>query len=208
MWKSVEFARPIMDGIEQGLKQRNATYRLNAISCTTMTVAAGSNNYNKDGLFKNQNPKLLIIGQVSSQAFVGDWESNPFNFQHFNIEQCQLWRDGREVPIKSRPMNFATGEITHAYMQFLISLGQANFYKKDTGITMKDYAGGNALFAFNLAPDQGLTGHAQPMRDSNITLTMQWRQPLRDSINIIVYAIFDSKVQLTNERHSIVDLVG
>jgi len=41
-------------------------------------------------LFSGQLPTGLVIRLVTNQAFNGHVESNPFNFQHFNLNELAL----------------------------------------------------------------------------------------------------------------------
>jgi len=47
-------------------------------------------------LFSGQLPTRLMIGLVTNQAFNGHAESNPFNFQHFNLNEIALYLDGQQ----------------------------------------------------------------------------------------------------------------
>ncbi|KAG1697200.1 hypothetical protein GQR58_006037 [Nymphon striatum] len=58
-------------------------------------------------------------------------------------------------------------------------------------ITMKDYKNGSTIFGFNLSPDEVITGHAQTRRYGQLKLQLQFLKPLVNTINVIVFAIFD-----------------
>ena len=47
------------------------------------------------------------------------------------------------------------------------------YYNRDEScdITIGDYLGGTTLYAFNLAGDLALTGHAQPIREGSLRLS-------------------------------------
>jgi len=47
-------------------------------------------------LFSGQLPTRLVIGLVTNQAFSGHAESNPFNFQHFKLNEIALYLDGQQ----------------------------------------------------------------------------------------------------------------
>jgi len=47
-------------------------------------------------IFSGQLQTRLVIGLVTNQAFNAHAESNPFNFQHFNLNEIALYLDGQQ----------------------------------------------------------------------------------------------------------------
>ena len=77
------------------------------------------------------------------------------------------------------------------------------------GISLADFgAGGYTLFAFNLTPDLTIAGHAQPYSEENLRLELKFDAATSDSINVVIMAIFDGKVEITRQRNVIVDYKG
>ena len=62
--------------------------------------------------------------------------------------------------------DFANAHCVREYMSIFQSM---EYYNRDEScdITLADYIGGSTLYAFNLAEDLALTGHAQPIREGN-----------------------------------------
>ena len=81
------------------------------------------------------------------------------------------------------------------------------YYNRDEGcdITLADYAAGTTLYAFNLAGDLALTGHAQPMREGSLRLTLKFTGATTLLINIVIWALFDSKIEITRTRNVLLD---
>jgi hypothetical protein len=48
----------------------------------------------------------MIIGLLKDTAFNGDPTTNPFNFQHFNIDQFSLYIEGESYPTRPYTFNF------------------------------------------------------------------------------------------------------
>jgi len=69
--------------------------------------------------------ELLMIGLVSNQAFNGHAESNPFNFQHFNLNKMALYLDGRQqraiTPIQ---LDYERGLYIRAYDSMFAGTGK------------------------------------------------------------------------------------
>lgn len=63
-------------------------------------MATGSLSYNDADLFTVILPKRLVFASVSSKAFEGACNLNPFNFELKNLKYCSLLVDGKMVPQK------------------------------------------------------------------------------------------------------------
>ena len=72
-------------------------------------------------------------------------------------------------------------------------------------IDREDFLQGYTLYAFNLSPDEECGQHLSLIKSGNIRLETRFRQPLRSTINLIVYAIFDSIIEVSNRRQVLID---
>jgi hypothetical protein len=48
-------------------------------------------------------------------------------------------------------------------------------------------------------------GHAQPYREGNLRLDLKFEEALEAAINVIVMAVFDGKVEITQHRNVLTD---
>lgn len=88
-----------MKHIEQMDKQlKPAIYPIRRVAMKPINVPVGSLSLVEENLFSGQLPQKIVIGFVDSSAFEGSSEKNPFNFQHFGMNICQLVIDGKQVP--------------------------------------------------------------------------------------------------------------
>jgi len=63
---------------------------LTRVETRVHTIPQGVSSYNLDNLFLGSVPKGLVIGFVSNTAFNGQYDLNPFNFQHFHLNKLQV----------------------------------------------------------------------------------------------------------------------
>ena len=202
--RKVKIAPSVINGHEHGLMKQNAIYPLQRCEVISYTIPQGSLHFDKDNLFRSQMPKLLVFGLVSNAAFSGSYTESPFNFQHFGVNYVALYREGESVPQRPYKPNFAEGH----YMREFMSIFQAmELYNRDNDneISPANFAGGTALFAFNLAADLAIAGHAQPLREGNLRLELNFTSATTALINIIVWAVFDSKIEITRMRDVLMD---
>ena len=84
---------------------------------------------------------MIIIGMVKNEAYTGKASSNPYNFEHFNLQ----YLNGKinSMPIIPQPFqfNFDKKEYASAYWNLMHSLGYS--FKDDScDITRNEYDNG------------------------------------------------------------------
>jgi len=201
--RKVRVLPSVQHGHELGLQSHNALYPIQHVSMDSHTVPAGQQSFTKENIFQGRMPKFLVVGMVTNGAFVGTYNRNPFNFQHFGISYLGLFRDGECVPERTP---YDMPDENHYVRSFLGSIHALEQFNRNenNGITLTDFMGGSMLFAFNLTPDLTAGGNSggvqQPYRQGNLRLEVKFRTALTESINIIYYGVFDGKIEVTKER--------
>jgi hypothetical protein len=195
----------IMLDHEEVLRTKNAIYPVQHTEMVTYTIPSGSMSHTKENLFRGMLPKFLVFGMVTNTAYNGSYSENCFNFQHFNVNQIALYREGECVPF--RPMNPNFGTNKDAMREYIHLYQSLEMFNKDDsiGLTYEEFCEGSTLFAFNLTPDLTMAGHAQVPRSGNLRLDLKFAQALSSSINIVMLAIFDGRVEITRARDVLVD---
>lgn len=191
--------------VEKRLLNENAIYPIQRTEMLVYSIPAGSMNNSKEGLFLGHMPKLLIFGMVDNIAYNGNLHSNPFNFQHNEVTNIALYKDGISIPYRPLTPDFTNGLCTREYISLYQNL---QLFNRDCnfGITLQQYtAGGYTLFAFNLTPDLALAEHAQLYEKGSLRLELKFTSPRPSTINVIVMAVFDAKVEITRQRQVLVD---
>jgi hypothetical protein len=78
---------------------------------------------------------------------------------------------------------------------------------RGTIIKRDDWSRGYALYAFDLTPDMDSEDHYALIKQGNMRLEVEFASPLPTSINILVYAEFDSVIEITADRNIQFDYV-
>ena len=184
-------------------KEIMAIYPINHTEVFTHTIPAQTKTWRKDALFSNKKPKHIIFGMVSNEAFNGSYELNPFNFQHFNLNQISVAVDGENIPFQPFTPDFANKNCLRDYTSLYLSAGT---FGKDASlpITYNDFLRGYTLYIFNLAPD--LSNNATSPNDSaNIRIQLQFQEQLANAVTLIVFATFHSVIQIDQFRNVFCD---
>ncbi|CAG2246903.1 unnamed protein product [Mytilus edulis] len=86
----------------EALKSTNAKYPYTKTVMKHITLMMGSTNAVLENIFQDVKPKRIIMGLTSTNAVNGDYQLNPWNFQHFDLQQITLYCDG--VPVDGIPL--------------------------------------------------------------------------------------------------------
>ena len=78
---------------------------------------------------------------------------------------------------------------------------EGNYNKNlNNGITIDDFTKGPATFyTFNLTPDYSIAQKQFP-KSSPVRLDISFKKPIEEPINVIIYALFDSQLEITKNR--------
>lgn len=190
----------VINGHAEGLKRQNAIYPMHHAEVITFTIPSGQFSYTKDHLFPDQAPKLLLLSMVENEAFNGVITKNPFNFKHFDLNKLALYRDGCTVPGPPFQPNFAEKLYLRDYMN---TMGVFKYNDTDdtNGMTPDEWANGFTIYAFDLTADKEAgASHRQPLTTKDMRLELAFAKKLGQSINVILYCVYDTEIEITDLR--------
>jgi hypothetical protein len=202
--RQVQVSPSVLLGHAKGLQKHNIIIPYNGHKLQTKLIKAGGlEDVTKlcDGIF----PKCIIVGLVDHEAFSGKYSLSPYNFQHFDVCECGLTINGFPVPSAPYTPNFDKKMIGREYYNLYLQLGKNGVFSDDNALTMDDWANGNTLYTFNLAPDLAVSGHAQPARLTNIHLTLKFAKAIPKALQLVALAVYDTQLELTKDRLWILD---
>ena len=190
----------VINGHAKGLETQNAIYPINHSDVLSYTIPAGQLSYTKDRLFPDMAPKLLMVAMVENDAYNGDAGKNPFHFQHFNLNKIALYREGRSVPGQPFTPNFSDNLYLRSYLQTMESLKYFN--TDDTnGLTPQEWAQGYTIYVFDLTAEKDVaTNYVQANLSRNLRLELSFAKTFAKTINVLIYALTDSKIEITKLR--------
>ena len=65
---------------------------------------------------------------------------------------------------------------------------------------------GNTLYAFNLTPDQCLTGH--PLQSGSVDISIRFDAELEHTTSLIIYSQYENNVYIDQHRNCVSDIHG
>ena len=190
----------VINGHATGLKRHNAIYPLVHNDLITFTIPKGQQSYTKDRLFPDRAPKSLMIAMVKNEAFNGNIKMNPFNFQHFKLNKIALYREGVSIPGRPFTPDFENGNYIRSYLHTMRTLGY--YHTDDTnGLTPKMFGAGYTIYAYDLTPEKDISGnYNHNITSKNLRLELFFKDPLPETINVLLFASYNSAIEVTQLR--------
>jgi len=141
-----------------------------------------------------------VIGLVDNRAYNGDLTRNPFNFEHFNLNEIALYLDGQQHhAVRPIQPNYEQGHYIRADSSLFAGTGKLC---KDEGlfISRDDFANGYALFAFDLTADLGEDDHFSLVRHGSVRLALKFTAMLQTTVTVVAYSEFENVVEVDRDR--------
>jgi len=143
---------------------------------------------------------------VRNDAFSGDGEHNPYNFQHFHLKEISVFADGQNVQnIKPLEMDYAGTESVRAYNSLYTGTGRL-FYDEGLAIDRVEYPFGYALYTFDLSPDLTDDEKFELLHTGSVRL--KFSQRLTDPVTIIIYSDYQNMIEIDRNRNIIYDFAA
>ena len=98
--RKVRVDQSVSDGVERMLKQTPALYPIRRVECKILTIPTSVPNVRQDNIFSGIIPNSFVVGLVHVDASTGEYDKNPYNFQHFGVTSVSLTANGQEIPFK------------------------------------------------------------------------------------------------------------
>ena len=89
-------------------------------------------------------------------------------------------------------------------MSLFSATGKA-FKDEDIDVTREDYVNGYSLFCFHLTPNLGESNHFSLIKSGNVHLAINFADKLVRTIHVIVYAEFQSVLEVYKNRNVFYD---
>ena len=182
--------------IQQSLPATTACYPVKCVVIKTPSLAQGISSLNWENNHVGQLPNRVFMAMVDNDAYTGSIAKDPFNFKHFSACQVAIYLNG-EMP--APPLNFVDNQYIDRYRSLFATAGQIDM---DNGldITRADYKSGYCIFGFDTSPSL-CHGELQERKiNGTLRVYVEFRAPLPNSINVIMYMEFDNTIFVDKTR--------
>lgn len=156
----VQINPAVIYGHAEILKTVNAKYPFTKTEVKQIAIAKGTVNFDQDQLFQYIRPNRVVVGFVNAFGAAGDYTKNPFNFQHFNLNQIGIFVDN--VPVTGNVMrlnfNAASGRTIIPALNNMFEVTDKWLQDSGNQLDRNDFSGSYGLFCFEIEHNFGNDG--------------------------------------------------
>ena len=202
----VQVNKYCMTGHQAGLEIANGKYPLQKTILIAKEIGSGSHGQTFDDLFQGYVPTKMVVGMVNSEAFSGNFQKNPLQFRHYDIDFMGFTVNGVPTPRDPFIYDMDNELFVEAWSSLYEVTGRSGD-DCDNGISKEMWMEGMALTAFNVDPTTANDFRYLGLpKQGHTRLTVHLKKPAPHPIMLIVYATFPGRVEIDHMRN--VTLMG
>ena len=186
------------------LSSSTAKYPVRRSEIKTFSVPAGSTSTVREALFTGQMPRAIMVGIVGSDAYGAAVNKNPFNFENADLNYLCVYIDNTRYPTRPLQPDYHAKNYVEAYESLISGSGLVD-EDRDLDVTLKEFAGGTALYIIRLTPGEPDSVAEEVRRHGSLRLEAKFRVPLAKTVTFIVLASFDNTIEIDQHRSVIKD---
>ena len=179
----------LMIAHEKMIKIEPAIYPYLKSDIKTTSLASGQYSFSVDDVFQGLVPCKLIVGLVSSAAYMGDYRKNPFYFRDYDCSLVGFYVDGQSYPSQPLRSNYEAN-------QYIDSYRTLTTFRKDVNIDRYDFTEGYCLYVLEVDPYYSFN----TKRKGHCRLEMKFAKSLPESVTLILYATFPEILHIDASR--------
>ena len=145
-------------------------------------------------------PRRIIVVMVREDAVHGNYNRDPFNYQHFSLAEFSLKVGSEQIPLPELKCNMDNdrNDILRPLFSALLA-NHSLFSNEELGINPSNYRNGSVFLAWDLS--QMPPGQSFEMtQEKPVSLILKLRRANDFVINVIVYSEYDSEIEMMNNR--------
>jgi hypothetical protein len=138
-------------------------------------------------------PDRIVLGFVTSKAYAGQSECNPFNFQKFDYTSAQLVVDGKHYPSLPYTPDFGNNSDYYPLYNSLLREFNADKGNSMINVTQDEFANGYTLYPFRLTPRSCCGDVLGDPLTGGIKLSLTKKTASSEKLTVIVLAEYRSE---------------
>ena len=193
----------ILSAHDKLLSQMPALYEYERLLLRHYNIPINSSTHVLENLFNGILPQKIFFMMVDTTEFVGDFKSNPFNFQPKNISHVALYAD--QKPLLDLDLDFSNSQYLESFSNLFFHLGYANQNKGNLHINRENFKDGYCIFVYDLSATLGMGKHLNLQKTGNLRLSLTFGSPLTKSTTLLVIGSFQNVLSVDKERRVLHD---
>ena len=199
--RTKELSPSLMLAHEKMLQTQNMRIPYTKVAMKSVSIPIGVTSIEMDNVYTGAMPDRILLALIANNRLNGDYNLNPYSFEHFNLSQIALKVNGEQFPRIAYEPNFANGDYIREYFGLLEALSM-DIGPKAIALTPTEWATSYPFFMFRLTP----SGLPTIPRTGKARLSLKFRQATAAAISALLFAEFPEVIEIDRYRN-IVNLV-
>jgi hypothetical protein len=185
--------------LESQLATTPALYNITQSKIKTFNIPANTSSIDIPNIIQGNIPRSVHIGFVTSDAFNGKLNANPFCFSNHTINYFNIKING--VPVCPTPFqpSFPDNAIRE-YRWFMDNSG-IQHENETNGITYSDFVYNTNIWNFDLTPDLCNSFHLHETKTGSMDVSVGFKTAPANPLYMIVYACYNSAIAIDVDRN-------
>ena len=163
----------------------------------TKTISKGDQNLDWTP-FTGKSPQRIYMWMILQEAYNGQQNKNPFNFQTFDLTKLQVFHNGRSLPY-SQGLTILDGrDYFKFYMSTLMSINSPETFKID----YVDYQSGYFIVAVDVSSDFSAGCDYDNIDEfGSLRITADFKEPLKSAITFFCLGETQETLRIDRDRN-------
>ena len=150
-------------------------------------------------------PSKMYFVMISSDAFSGRLDKNPFYFDHYNCTSFGCIKSGYPLPAGNfLQMDYKNDLVLEAYLNLFKTMGYEGT-NTSCNLTYPDFVHGNNIYCFTSDyVDCATAGYLPAISNGQIDLNISFSEPLRESVTLLCLGRHPAAMSLDSVRNAVV----
>lgn len=202
----VDLEQSIVANHEKELQQNKwVLLPFNKTVIKTPLVYPGTLTLDQRNLFFGTLPKLIIVGLITHNNYIGTYDANPYYFPHLTANEVYIKiNGGKQLPNDSYTPNYTTKAYIREYQTFLDNIGM-KFNDVSNSLSYGIYGNGMTLYAFDLSGDNCAGWHRHEKKQGHVDLHMKFTTALTAPVVCMAFGTYDAVLGISKQMEIKVD---
>ncbi len=184
----VDLQEKVFDHHELMIKHNPALYPYLKTQMKVAEVSKDLYSFDIDDVFQNQIPCHLMFGLVETEAYNGNVQKNPYDFQNCKLKTVGVFVNGTAVPHEPYVLDFngLVNNSSCAYRNMFIG-------NPDLKLSHDEFEHGSTLFKYFLyEPDL--------IQEGNCKIQLEFAETLKKNMTLIIMGKFPAMLSIDKDR--------
>jgi hypothetical protein len=194
--------------IMKSLDKGNIMYNIVQTTTRPFMIPNGTQSHTIDNVVTGNMPKRITFGFVKSTGYNGDYQRNPFNFEHINLTSLSVYVNGKPYPLNPfKPVY--TGNNANWLREYNSLFDATGIKNSNQGLNIHkdEYPHGYCIYSFDLTPNgsASISAPVTPVVQGSLRIDFSLSVALTEPYMCIVNCEFDNIVQVDAAHNVYID---